>query len=161
MDLVELLKRPEGKTLEFKRDLSSPETSHVDKELALELQRFARGVAFDEQPMLALNSEALDFRVASESFGSVRQLRHVDLEILRLVTKYQERTVPTVGGMLLFGRDREKHFPDAWIQVGRFSGTDKRHIIIGSTIVARAKRRRFAGHPKNLVTTRMFPSGGE
>jgi predicted HTH transcriptional regulator len=25
MDLVELLKRPEGKTLEFKRDLSSPE----------------------------------------------------------------------------------------------------------------------------------------
>ena len=25
MDLVELLRRPEGKTLEFKRDLSSPE----------------------------------------------------------------------------------------------------------------------------------------
>jgi len=25
MDLVELLKRPEGKTLEFKRDLSTPE----------------------------------------------------------------------------------------------------------------------------------------
>ncbi len=25
MDLVEILKRPEGKTLEFKRDLSSPE----------------------------------------------------------------------------------------------------------------------------------------
>ena len=25
MDLVDLLKRPEGKTLEFKRDLSSPD----------------------------------------------------------------------------------------------------------------------------------------
>jgi len=25
MDLVELLKRPDGKTLEFKRDLSTPE----------------------------------------------------------------------------------------------------------------------------------------
>jgi len=25
MDLVEILKRPEGKTLEFKRDLSSPD----------------------------------------------------------------------------------------------------------------------------------------
>jgi hypothetical protein len=25
MELVELLKRPEGKTLEFKRDLSSPD----------------------------------------------------------------------------------------------------------------------------------------
>ena len=25
MDLVEVLKRPEGKTLEFKRDLSTPE----------------------------------------------------------------------------------------------------------------------------------------
>lgn len=191
MDLVELLKHPEGKTLEFKRDLSSPDgvlrtivafantaggtlligvedqnrrirgvpealnleerlvnlisdnivprlipeleilpwrhtqllavqvypssgrphhfkregpengvyvrvgstNRHADKELSLELQRFARGETFDEQPMPALNSEALDFRVASESFGHVRQLRPADLETLRLVTNYQERLV--------------------------------------------------------------------
>ena len=167
MDLVELLRRPEGKTLEFKRDVSTPEgalktivafantaggtllvgvedkSGHVrgvrdplgleerltnlisdlivprlvpeleilpwrrthvlavqvypsasrphylkrtgldsgvfvrvgstnrraDRELVEELRRFGRGEAFDEQPMPGLDSEALDFRVASESFA--------------------------------------------------------------------------------------------
>jgi len=226
MDLVELLKRTEGKTLEFKRDLSTPEgalktivafantaggallvgvedkSRHVrgvrdpldlggapgqpdqrphrprlvpeleilpwrrsqvlavqvypspsrphylkregldggvyvrvgstnrraDRELGEELRRFARGEAFDEQPMPGLDSEALDFRAASESFARVRRLGRADLETLRFVTAEQGRKVPTVGGMLLFGLDRERHFPDAWIQAGRFRGTDKSRI---------------------------------
>jgi len=101
----------------------------ADKELTLELQRFARGEAFDEQPMSELDSEALDFRVASESFAPVRNLRRTDLETLRLITNYQGRKVPTIGGILLFGRDRERHFPDAWIQAGRFGGIDKSNIV--------------------------------
>jgi len=226
MDLVDLLKRPEGKTLEFKRDLSSPDsvlraiiafantaggtlllgvedaTRHVrgvlnplameerlanlisdsilphlmpeleilpwrrthvvavqvypssgrphylkatgldggvyvrvgstnrraDPEMIEELRRFARGAAYDEQAMPEIDSEALDFRVAAASFASVRKLKRSDLETLRLVTKHQGRKVPTIGGMLLFGKDRESHFPDAWIQAGRFRGTDKHHI---------------------------------
>jgi predicted HTH transcriptional regulator len=31
--------------------------------------------------------------------------------------------------MILFGTDRERHFPDAWIQAGRFQGTDKSRIV--------------------------------
>ncbi len=227
MDLVELLKRPEGKTLEFKRELSAPEGAlktiiafantaggtllvgvedrggHVrgvgealdveerlanlisdqvaprlmpeieilpwrrtqvlavrvhpspsrphylaragpdggvyvrvgstnrraDRELVEELRRFGRGEAFDEQPMPDLDSEALDFRAASESFAPVRRIARRDLETLRLVTGHQGRKVPTVGGVLLFGRDRERHFPDAWIQAGRFRGSDKSRIL--------------------------------
>ena len=227
MDLVELLKRPEGKTLEFKRDLSSPDgavktivafantaggtlligvedgSRHVrgvtdpldleervaslvsdritprivpeieilpwrrtqvlalhvhpspsrphclsrkgpaggvyvrvgstnrraDAELIEELRRFARGEGFDEQPMPGLDSEALDFRAASESFAAFRKLAHRDLETLRLLTDHQGRKVPTVGGMILFGKDRERHFPDAWIQAGRFDGTDRSRIV--------------------------------
>ncbi len=79
--------------------------------------------------MPELGSEALDFRAASESFAPVRKLRRQDLETLRLVTTHQGRKVPTVGGMLLFGRDRERHFPDAWVQSGLFRGTDKAHIV--------------------------------
>ena len=75
-----------------------------------------------------LDSEALDFRAASESFAPVRKLKRSDRETLRLVVKHQGRTVPTVGGMLLFGKERERFFPDAWIQAGRFRGTDKTHI---------------------------------
>ena len=227
MDLVEILKRPEGKTLEFKRDLSGPErvlrtivafantaggtllvgvedrSRHVrgvpdpldleerlanlvsdrisprivpeieilpwrrtqvlalqvhpspsrphylsregpaggvyvrvgstnrraDAELIEELRRFARGEGFDEQPMPGLDSEALDFRAASELFSPFRRLARRDLETLRLLTDHQGRKVPTVGGMILFGKDRERHFPDAWIQAGRFAGTDKSRIV--------------------------------
>ena len=226
MDFVDLLKRPEGKTLEFKRDLSSPDgvlrsivafantaggtlllgvedkTRHVrgvqnplameerlanvisdsvlprlvpeleilpwrrthvvavqvypspgrphylkragldsgvyvrvgstnrraDRDMIEELRRFARGEAYDEQTMPEFDSEALDFRVASESFAPVRRLGRADLETLRLVAKHQGRKVPTVGGMLLFGKHRERLFPDAWIQAGRFRGVDKTHI---------------------------------
>jgi len=227
MDLVDLLRRPEGKTLEFKRELSAPDgvlrtlvafantaggviligvedrTRHVrgvpepldmeervaslvsdgivprllpdleilpwrrthilavqvhpstarphhlrregtesgvyvrvgstnrraDRELIAELRRFARGEAYDEQPIPELGSEALDFRAASESFAPRRSLNRSDLETLRLVTPHQGRKVPTVGGMLLYGADRERHFPDAWIQAGRFRGTDKSRIL--------------------------------
>jgi len=227
MDLVSLLRRPEGKTLEWKRDLSSPDgvlktivafantsggtllvgvedrTGHVrglrepldaeerlanlisdsiaprivpeieilpwrrthvvavqvhpgaarphylkaggpeegvyvrvhttnrraDREMVEELRRFARGQAFDEGPMPDLDPEALDFRAASESFAAVRKLSRRDLQTLRLVTEHQGRIVPTVGGMILFGRDRGAHFPDAWIQAGRFHGTDKSRIL--------------------------------
>jgi len=229
MDLIELLKRPEGKTLELKRDLSSPQgvlktivafantaggtlligvedrgrhvrgvakaldveerlasllsdgvaprlvpsieilrwrstqvlavevfpsslrphylrregeergvyvrvgstNRRADLRLIRELQRFARGEVFDEQPIPELDSEALDFRAASESFAPVRKLRRADLETLRLITTHQGRKVPTVGGMLLFGseRERERYFPDAWIQAGRFRGTDKSRIV--------------------------------
>ena len=227
MDLVGILKRPEGKTLEFKRDLSSPDgalktivafantaggtllvgvedrSRHVrgvrepldleerlanlvsdqisprlvpeieilawrqtqvlalrvhpsssrphmlaqegpaggvyvrvgstnrraDAEMVQELRRFARGEGFDEQPMPGLDSEGLDFRAASESFAAFRKLARRDLETLRLVTDHQGRKVSTVGGMILFGKDRARHFPDAWIQAGRFEGTDKRRIV--------------------------------
>jgi len=227
MDLVEILKRPEGKTLEFKRDLSSPDgalktivafantaggtlligvedrSRHVrgvpdaldleervanlvsdrisprlvpeieilpwrrtqvvvlrvhpspsrphclsregsasgvyvrvgstnrraDADLIEELRRFVRGEGFDEQPMPGLDSEALDFRAASESFAGIRRLVRRDLETLRLLTVHQGRKVPTVGGTILFGKDRARHFPDAWIQAGRFAGGDKSQIV--------------------------------
>lgn len=103
----------------------------ADAAMLQELRRPACGETYDEQPMPDLDSEAIDFRAASESFAPVRPLRKRDLETLRLVTDHQGRKVPTVGGVLLFGRDRyrERHFPDAWIQAGRFGGRDKTQII--------------------------------
>jgi predicted HTH transcriptional regulator len=112
----------------------------ADRELMDELRRFAHGEAYDEQPMPGLDSEALDFRAASESFASVRRLRRTDLHTLRLMTTHQGRKVPTVGGMLLFGEGRERHFPDAWIQAGRFHGVDKSRIVDGTEIRAHLVR---------------------
>lgn len=222
MDLQELLKRPEGKTLEFKRDLSSPEgvlrsiaafantaggvlligvedgsrrvrgiadpleaearlanliadsiqprlmpeieilpwrrtnvlgieiypsasrphllkdyvfvrigssNRRADKALIEEMRRSALHEAFDEETMPNLNSEAIDFRVASELFAPVRPLKRADLRTLGLITKHQGRDVPTRGGMLLFGVDRSRYFPDSWIQAGLFAGKDRRDIL--------------------------------
>ena len=96
--------------------------------------RFTTSGSYDEQAMPDLNSEEIDFRAASESFEPVRLLKRRDLESLRLVTVHQGKKVPTIGGILLFGVNRERHFPDAWIQAGRFEGMDKSKILDHSEI---------------------------
>ncbi len=78
----------------------------ADCEVIDELRRFARAETLDEQAMPECDSEALDFRAASESFASVRKLKRADLDTLRLMMKHQGRKVPTVGGILLFGKGR-------------------------------------------------------
>lgn len=95
----------------------------------MELRRFSRGEAFDKRPIPELDSEATDFRAASESFAHVRKLARHDLKTLRLPADHHGRKVPTVGGMLLFGKERERYFPDAWIQAGRFDGNNRSRII--------------------------------
>ena len=103
----------------------------ADRELVEDMRRYTRGESFDETLIPELNSEAIDFRVASELFAPVRKLRPSDLETLRLLGTHQGRKAPTIGGLLLFGRspEREIRFPDAWIQAGRFAGRDKSRIL--------------------------------
>lgn len=101
----------------------------ADKELIAELKRFALGASYDEEPLPDLDSEAIDFRAASECFAPKRKLKRTDMDTLRILTKHQGSVVPTVGGVLLFGRERERYFPDAWIQAGRFDGVEKVRLI--------------------------------
>jgi len=101
----------------------------ADSILIEEMRRYNQVSTFDEQPMPDLNSEAIDFRAASEYFKPIRKLTPQGLQSLKLTASYQGRTVPTIGGVLLFGVARQKHFPDAWIQAGRFAGNDKRRIL--------------------------------
>ncbi len=101
----------------------------ADKTMIGELQRVKIEDAFDKQPISALNSEAIDFRVASELFSDRHNLKPKDLESLDIITTYQNKKVPTAGGLILFGKARLKYFPDAWIQVGRFEGVTKTNIL--------------------------------
>ncbi len=49
-------------------------TNHLaDAPMIAEMERFAAGDSFDEQPLPALDSEAVDFRVASEFFAPARR----------------------------------------------------------------------------------------
>lgn len=101
----------------------------ADRPMIESMRRFRLPGSYDEQPMPELSSEEIDFRAASESFGPIRPLKRQDLETLRILTRHQGKRVPTVGGILLFGVNRQRYFPDAWIQAGRFGGIDKAKIL--------------------------------
>lgn len=101
----------------------------ADSTIINELKRSIYSKSFDENPLPEFNSEAINFTVASEQFSSFRQLKIRDLETLKLLIKYQNRLVPTVGGMILFGTQRKQVFPDAWIQCGKFKGNSKQQIL--------------------------------
>jgi ATP-dependent DNA helicase RecG len=101
----------------------------ADSFLIEDMWRYKQVSSFDEQPIPDLDSEAIDFRVASEFFKPIRKLTPHGLQNLKLTVAYQGRTVPTIGGVLLFGTARLQHFPDAWVQVGRFAGADRRRIL--------------------------------
>jgi len=100
----------------------------ADRHILDELRRLVRNESFDELPLPELNFEAVDFRAASECFLPVRHLKRRDLETLRLIKKIHGKSCPTIGGFLLFGRDRLRLFPDAWIQAGRFAGKNRSRI---------------------------------
>ena len=106
----------------------------ADRVLIEEMRRYRQVSSFDEQAMPELNSEAIDFRAASEYFKPVRRLTRQGLESLKVTTVHQGRAVPTIGGILLFGTDRLRHFPDAWVQAGRFEGRDRRRILDSAEI---------------------------
>ena len=101
----------------------------ADGPLTAELRRSASNLSYDEEPMPDIDPDSLDVRVASGLFAGIRDWSENTPETLRLIVRHQGRLVPTVGGVLLFGSVRERYFPDAWIQCGRFPGKDKARIL--------------------------------
>lgn len=79
--------------------------------------------------MPELSEDDLDLKAARRLFKGRRALDEQELLTLKLMRREQGRLVPTRGGMLLFGRERVFHYPDAWVQCGRFIGNDKGDIF--------------------------------
>lgn len=98
-------------------------------ELIAELRRSAQGIVFDEMPMPELGPDDLDLEAAQRLFGPEHRLDDKALTTLKLLRREQGRLVPTQGAVLLFGKAREQYFPDAWVQCGRFRGSDKVEIF--------------------------------
>jgi ATP-dependent DNA helicase RecG len=107
----------------------------ADAELRAELARVVRGESYDEQPLPDLDLTALDMLAVTAAFAPIRPIGSADAQSLGLATRDGRRTVPTVGGVLLFGADRTASFPDAWLQAGRFRGDSKAHIVDSADIV--------------------------
>lgn len=125
----------------------------ADKGIIESLVRYSMGRSFDEEPVPEVSSEAIDFRVASELFESSRTIRKKDLLTLRVLVKLSDKLVPTVGGILLFGSDRDEMFPDAWLQCGRFHGKDR--SIIADSVNYRDHLPRLPYHAMDFLRKHM------
>ncbi len=101
----------------------------ADRELIAELQRSVEGIAFDELPMPGLTVDDLDLASLKNMLPDRHKLGENELLTLRLLKNEQGCRVPTKGAVLLCGKDRSQHFPDAWMQCGRFIGRDKAQIF--------------------------------
>jgi ATP-dependent DNA helicase RecG len=75
-----------------------------------ELPRLNRTDSFDEQPLPEARLEDLDVQAVREAFSSIRQLSAAAFRTLRLTTEHQGKSIPTIGGILLFGKDRLQKF---------------------------------------------------
>lgn len=80
-----------------------PTNRKADPEMIDELKRSVMNKYFDEQPMAELDSEAIDFRFASEFFKTRKELNGKDLETLEILVEHHRKKPPTVDGMILFG----------------------------------------------------------
>lgn len=100
-------------------------TRQADSALVAELERNARGVAFEDLPESRATLGDLDLEGLSELRG--RQTGVDDLIALGLAVKQGGEIVPTNAGILAACDDPTRFLPSAWVQCGRLrgpSGTD-------------------------------------
>ncbi|MEI8295644.1 MAG: ATP-binding protein [Alphaproteobacteria bacterium] len=97
----------------------------ADLQMIEELQRLGKRRSFEEEQLIALTTDAVDFDPIANCFKPIRQLKKTDLISLKLVTEFQDKLVPTNAGMILFGKERERYFPNAKIKAVRFFGLTK------------------------------------
>lgn len=113
----------------------------ADPEMLEELKRQAQNLCFDETPLLGMSSEEIDFRVASELFA--KQSKSIDINKLINLGALQNaggKVVPSIGGILLFGANKENILPDAKIKCARFKGASSSEFLdnleIGSGLIS-------------------------
>ena len=87
------------------------------------------GVAFDEMPMVELSIDDLDTKAIDQSLRAKSPVTEKELRTLKMLVPNQGQLVPSKGAIILFGKERNIHFSDVWVQCGRFLGKDKAEIF--------------------------------
>lgn len=109
-------------------------TIKASPEIIRELQWLREGKTYDETPAYHAGREDLDDelildflrRRKSEFKGGVN---NKVLKSYKLLVESQSRMFPTVGALLLFGRDPQKHLSESFIICTHFKGVSGREAI--------------------------------
>ena len=95
-------------------------TRQADAALVAELERSARGVAFEDLPEPRADLADLNLDVLSDLRGRPTDID--DLLALGLAVQQGGRVVPTNAGILAACPDPTRFLPSAWVQCGRLRG---------------------------------------
>lgn len=98
------------------------------------IKRSAKGGAYDEEPYVKAEMNDLDRQAIDGAFRPFRTIQTRDLLSMGVATKIQGSIHPTIGGLLFFGTNKSRFFPDAWLQAGYFQGTSKSVILDSQSI---------------------------
>lgn len=106
----------------------------VDATMLQSLKLFAKNISFDQLPYIYEKS-ALDWDFINKVFSKVnKKVTELKAEGLELITKHSDKKFPSIGGIILFGIDRTRIFPDAIVRCARFLGTDRTNILDSTDI---------------------------
>lgn len=99
----------------------------ADEDAIATMKSLMKNTTFDEIPCYHATKDSLDWSAIEDSFKSV------DKEITKVKAKslglYSNVDLPSNGGVLLFGKDREAIFPDAKIRCVKFQSTTKEKSV--------------------------------
>lgn len=95
-------------------------TRPADPAMVAELERTARGIAFEDLPEPRATLADLDLAALGDLRG--RETTHENLIPLGLATQHGRHTVPTNAGILAACPDPTRFLPSAWVQCGRLRG---------------------------------------
>lgn len=101
-------------------------------ELLAELKRSVMALSFDQQPLVDLTKDSLDFEKIASCFADRgKKVDDDKLQTLGVLVPYMRHLVPSVGGLILFGKPPylNQFFPDARVGCARFQGETKAHIV--------------------------------
>lgn len=101
-------------------------------DIIAELQRSVTNVSYDQQGISHLSTSALDYEKIKKIFRLVnKEINDKKLQSLGVLVPSNNKYVPSIGGLILFGSDeaRNRYVPDARVKCARFRGDDKTHLI--------------------------------
>lgn len=102
----------------------------ADAHIIAEIRRLKEHTSFDQLPDPRFSLDDFNFSLAKKFFSSVgKSFSQAKAKSLELLVDYQSETFPTKGGLLLFGKDREKLFVDPIVRMVRFNGISKHSAL--------------------------------
>lgn len=102
----------------------------ADNEIILSLQMLAKNISFDELPCAGAALSDIDDPIVKTNLSPILNgITEKQYESLGIVTRRHGKLSPTNGGILLFGSDRFKWFPDASIVCVCFADDTHEEII--------------------------------